>query len=122
MNSFEIAEQVQEIVNKEIQYCRDNFQFNTDEFWCILQGTLGDCEDYVLLKRKMLLEKGWDHQKLNIVTCIANGEGHAVLFVETDKGGFIMDNCHQGIVDPKSLNYKWISIMRGGVWYQLLGF
>lgn len=122
MNKFEIAEQINNKVNEDITYCRDHVNYKTEEFWCVPQGHLGDCEDYVLLKRQQLLDAGWDNDKINIVTCMANGEGHAVLYVQTDKGGFILDNCTSGLINPQTLNYNWLSLMRDGKWYELLGF
>jgi len=53
----------------------------------------GDCEDYVLLKRRMLIQSGWPREAL-LVTVVRNekDEGHAVLTVTTDKGDYILDN------------------------------
>ncbi len=45
----------------------------------------GDCEDYALLKRKMLMQAGWPREAL-LMTVVRDkkGEGHAVLTVKTD--------------------------------------
>ena len=52
----------------------------------------GDCEDYVLLKRRMLIQSGWPREAL-LVTVVRNerDEGHAVLTVTSDKGDYILD-------------------------------
>ena len=53
----------------------------------------GDCEDYVLLKRRLLAERGFDPANLLITVVLRpNGEGHAVLTVRTDRGDFVLDN------------------------------
>jgi predicted transglutaminase-like cysteine proteinase len=54
---------------------------------------VGDCEDYVLLKRKLLAQAGWPLSAL-LITVVrkADGEGHAVLTVRTDRGDLILDN------------------------------
>ncbi len=123
MNSLDIADRVNTEVNQMIRYCTDVEQYQEGEYWCIPKGTLGDCEDYVLLKRKKLIDKGWDLDKINIVTCInSRGEGHAVLYVQTDHGGFLLDNCNISPMDPKHTNYTWKEILRDGEWYELLGF
>lgn len=53
----------------------------------------GDCEDYVLLKRRILIERGWPETAL-LITVVRdeNNEGHAVLTVRTDRGDFVLDN------------------------------
>ncbi len=55
--------------------------------------TAGDCEDIALLKRRDLIEKGWPVGAL-LMTVVrqANGEGHAVLTVLTDRGDLVLDN------------------------------
>jgi len=123
MNSLDVADRVNTEVNQMIRYCTDLEQYQDEEYWCVPTGTLGDCEDYVLLKRKKLIDKGWDLDKINIVTCrSSNGEGHAVLYVQTDKGGFLLDNCNPSPINPNSTDYKWQEILRNGTWYELLGF
>ncbi len=53
----------------------------------------GDCEDYVLLKRRMLMQAGWPREAL-LITVVRdrNNDGHAVLTVKTNRGEFILDN------------------------------
>ena len=48
---------------------------------------------YALLKRRLLVEAGWPRQAL-LMTIVheANGDGHAVLTVKTDRGEYILDN------------------------------
>ena len=59
----------------------------------------GDCEDYVLLKRKMLIDAGWPREAL-LITVVRDrkGEGHAVLTVKTDKGELVLDNQNENVV------------------------
>jgi hypothetical protein len=50
--------------------------------WSYPDDGYGDCEDYVLLKRRMLTQSGWPREAL-LVTVVRNekDEGHAVLTV-----------------------------------------
>jgi len=66
--------------------------YKVEEYWTY-PGAQGDCEDYVLLKRKKLMMMGWPSEAL-LITVLRdeNNEGHAVLTVATDKGDFILDN------------------------------
>ena len=51
----------------------------------------GDCEDLVLQKRRLLVQAGWPISSLLItVARQANGDGHAVLTVLTDRGDVIL--------------------------------
>ena len=63
------------------------------EQWNYPDDGYGDCEDYVLLKRRMLMQAGWPREAL-LITVVRDkkGDGHAVLTVKTDKGEFILDN------------------------------
>ena len=67
------------------------------ESWYYPDDGYGDCEDYVLLKRRMLMQAGWPREAL-LITVVRdkNGDGHAVLTVKTDKGEYILDNQERG--------------------------
>lgn len=84
--------QVNAAVNTSIAPTTDREMFGRDEVWSY-PTTRGDCEDYVLLKRRMLIDAGWPPSAL-LITVVrkANGEGHAVLTVRTDRGDFVLDN------------------------------
>ena len=71
----------------------DMEHWGVSERWNYPDDGYGDCEDYVLLKRRMLMQAGWPRQAL-LVTVVRDkqGDGHAVLTVKTDKGEFILDN------------------------------
>ena len=55
------------------------------ERWNYPDDGYGDCEDYVLLKRRMLMQAGWPREAL-LITVVRDkkGDGHAVLTVKTD--------------------------------------
>ena len=63
------------------------------ERWNYPDDGYGDCEDYVLLKRKLLMQAGWPREAL-LITVVRDkkGDGHAVLTVKTDRGEYILDN------------------------------
>jgi predicted transglutaminase-like cysteine proteinase len=124
-SSYSLAERINSDVNASVTYKSDLEQYSTPEFW-VEAGTLGDCEDYALLKRELLKEQGFDAEKIHLATCWINVKaddtGHCVLIVETDKGQVILDN---NLKDPVSLNFEavdykyiWNIIERGGKWYE----
>ena len=80
-------------VNSHVKPMTDMDHWGVVERWNYPDDGYGDCEDYVLLKRKMLMQEGWPREAL-LITVVRdqNGDGHAVLTVKTDKGEFILDN------------------------------
>ncbi len=79
-------------VNSTITPMTDMELYGQEEFWAY-PDEAGDCEDFVLLKRRMLMEKGFAVGDL-LITVVRkpDGEGHAVLTVRTTEGDFILDN------------------------------
>lgn len=79
-------------VNMVIEPQSDFEIFGREEVWTF-PDVAGDCEDYVLLKRQLLINEGISPSALLItVARRPDGEGHAVLTVRTDNGDFILDN------------------------------
>ena len=118
LNSYSIAERINSDVNASVKYKTDLGQYNVPEFWTVA-GKYGDCEDYALLKRKMLIDAGFDRDKIHLCTCFVDGAGHCVLLVETDRGNYILDNNQSEPVQPSFLSYKWDKIQKGDKWYEL---
>ena len=117
-NSYDLAESVHRKVNSDTTYRTDLGQYGIPEFWTVA-GKFGDCEDYALLKRKMLIDAGFDRDKIHLCTCFVGDAGHCVLLVETDRGNYILDNNQSEPVQPNFLSYKWDKIQRGDKWYEL---
>jgi predicted transglutaminase-like cysteine proteinase len=71
----------------------------------------GDCEDYVLTKRKRLIELGWSASALRIaVTYTPTNSGHAVLVVSTSRGDLVLDNRHNSVLDWRDTDLRWQKI------------
>ncbi|MEI2300032.1 transglutaminase-like cysteine peptidase [Ensifer sp. MJa1] len=89
--------QVNAAVNREITPITDQELHGRDEVWSYPQDA-GDCEDFVLEKRKRLMKKGFSASDL-LITVVRkpDGEGHAVLTVRTGQGDFILDNLENGV-------------------------
>jgi len=83
---------VNDTVNLTIQPVTDMDLYGVEERWTYPVSE-GDCEDYVLLKRRMLMDRGWSAANL-LITVVRDerGDGHAVLTVRTDQGDLILDN------------------------------
>jgi predicted transglutaminase-like cysteine proteinase len=84
----------------------------------------GDCEDYVLLKRRILIERGWPESTL-LITVVRdeNNEGHAVLTVRTDRGDYVLDNKQREVMAWADTPYTFVkqqSARNPLVWTSLL--
>lgn len=79
-------------VNTGVKPISDMKHFGVEERWGYPEGQ-GDCEDYALLKRRLLHQAGVSLGDL-LITVVRkrNGEGHAVLTLRTRQGDFILDN------------------------------
>lgn len=83
---------VNAMMNQTIVPVTDEDLYQVEELWTYPDG-FGDCEDYVLAKRRALIEDGWDASTLLIaVVRQQSGDGHAVLMVRTDRGDLVLDN------------------------------
>ena len=83
---------INRLVNRTIKPTSDLDLYGEIERWTYPENR-GDCEDYVLLKRRMLMQRGWPASSLLItVVTDENGAGHAVLTVRTSDGDYILDN------------------------------
>jgi predicted transglutaminase-like cysteine proteinase len=96
-------------VNETIKPMTDMDHWGVVEKWSYPDDGYGDCEDYALLKRRMLVEAGWPREAL-LMTVVRekNGNGHAVLTVKTDKGEFILDNQEEKILLWSETSYRFV--------------
>jgi predicted transglutaminase-like cysteine proteinase len=96
-------------VNAQIKPMTDLDHWGVVERWSYPDDGYGDCEDYVLLKRRMLMQAGWPRQAL-LITVVRDtkGEGHAVLTVKTDRGEFILDNQNEEILLWSDTGYRFV--------------
>ncbi len=97
-------------VNDQVRAVRDDVLYQRAEWWSYPTDNAGDCEDYVLMKRKLLIAKGWPASSLLITVAKQwNGEGHAVLVVVTSQGEFVLDNMQSEVVSWRDAPYQWVS-------------
>jgi predicted transglutaminase-like cysteine proteinase len=96
-------------VNETVKPITDMDHWGVIEKWSYPTDGYGDCEDYVLLKRKMLIDAGWPREAL-LVTVVRDkkGEGHAVLTVKSDKGEFVLDNQNEDVVAWTDTGYRFV--------------
>jgi predicted transglutaminase-like cysteine proteinase len=96
-------------VNRDIEPITDMDHWGVAERWNYPTDGKGDCEDYVLEKRKRLIQAGWPRQAL-LITVVRDkeGDGHAVLTVITDRGDFVLDNKEQKVLLWLETGYRYV--------------
>jgi predicted transglutaminase-like cysteine proteinase len=95
--------------NDAIKPITDADHWGVVERWNLAEDGYGDCEDYVLVKRRMLIQAGWPREAL-LITVVRDkkGEGHAVLTVKTNRGEFILDNQETEVLAWNKTGYKFV--------------
>ena len=96
-------------VNETVKPITDLEHWGVVERWNYPDDGYGDCEDYVLQKRKLLMQAGWPREAL-LITVVRdkNNDGHAVLTVKSDKGEYVLDNQTDDIVLWSDTGYRFV--------------
>ncbi len=102
-------ERVNNKLNADIEPMTDLEHYGETERWAYPTDGKGDCEDYVLAKRKALIGLGWPASVL-LITVVRDkdGDGHAVLTVVTDRGDLILDNQAAEILPWQDTGYRYV--------------
>lgn len=122
---WKIVRDVNLAVNTEITPVTDQELYGRDEVWAYPVNA-GDCEDFVLAKRKILMQRGFPESAL-LITVVRkpDGEGHAVLTLRTASGDFVLDNLDNDVKPWYQTPYtylkrqatfdsgRWVSIENG---------
>lgn len=102
---------VNHLVNSEIRMQSDVSQYDKVDYWNVASGEdeHGDCEDYALTKRHLLIDAGVSPDVLSFgIVRTSWGELHAVLIVTTDQSDMILDNITGDILHWNNTGYHWI--------------
>ncbi len=95
-------------VNTSVEPVTDQDLYAVPERWDYPAGA-GDCEDFVLLKKRYLEGLGFPAESLLITVVLdERGDGHAVLTVTTDRGDLILDNRRPDIVRWSDASYRFL--------------
>lgn len=105
---WDVLRNINQVVNDDVAPLTDWEQHGQEEVWSY-PGLAGDCEDYVLLKRRLLIENGFSQSDL-LITVVRrpDGAGHAVLTVRTSEGDFILDNLTNDVKNWRNTPYHYL--------------
>ena len=102
-------EATNEHVNSTVKTIPDVEHRGVVDHWDLPDDGYGDCEDYQLLKRKLLAEIGFPRRAMRMTVVLdETGQGHAVLMIRTDRGDYILDNRRQAVLAWRDTGYEYI--------------
>ncbi len=100
--------QVNNFVNGKIAPVTDMELYGEPEHWA-LPTDAGDCEDYLLLKKKYLEGLGFPSANLLITVVLdEKSEGHAILTITSADGDYVLDNRRNEILRWSDTSYKFL--------------
>ena len=108
-----IIRQANDEVNRIMRGATDWEVYHVADYWNappLVRGVRGDCEDFALEKRRLLIENGIPAAALSIAVVKTRlGEDHAVLIVSTTQGDYVLDNLQYDVRSWRKAGYTWIS-------------
>ncbi|MFB2565694.1 transglutaminase-like cysteine peptidase [Rhizobium sp. IMFF44] len=111
---WEQLQQINSLVNHEIEGVGDNdhygiYKLGIINWWTYPDDGAGNCNDYVLLKKKLLVEAGWPRSALLLTVVLdTHNEGHLVLMARTNDGDLILDNLTDTVKNWNGTGYTFI--------------
>lgn len=98
-------------INRAIAQRTDLEIYGRDEVWAtpLEDGQrFGDCEDFVLEKRRALITEGFSPKALSIAVVLTpRNERHAVLLVNGEAGEYVLDNMNSWVTPWDKTEYRW---------------
>jgi predicted transglutaminase-like cysteine proteinase len=106
---FRQLEAITQSVNRSMRSVEDRARFGVSDRWTV-GGSAGDCEDFALTKRALLIARGWPAEAVLIALVVARGRSHAVLVARTDAGDYVLDNLTSVVKPWRTTPYSWQEI------------
>lgn len=100
---------VNDFVNRTVLPVDDLALHDRAEWWSYPTASGGDCEDFAMQKRKLLIARGWPANTLLLTVAKQwDGAGHAVLIAVTDRGEYVLDNQNWKVTLWHEAPYQWV--------------
>jgi predicted transglutaminase-like cysteine proteinase len=108
-DAMDLIQAVNKHVNSTVSPITDRDRWGVEDVWDYPVADQGDCEDYQLLKRRLLAEAGLPRRAMRMTVVINElGEGHAVLTIRTDRDDLILDNRTSAILRWHETGYSFV--------------
>lgn len=103
------------MVNGNIEY--EPEPIGQEEWVSLPDGGYGDCDDYAMTKRAVLIEAGWSLDRIHLATCIMeNGYSHVVLICEVGQRWVVLDNRNDTPMLFEDVPYRWLAVQFSDKW------
>jgi predicted transglutaminase-like cysteine proteinase len=107
--TYRKIEGVNALVNTQIEPVSDALHAGAPDAWDYPEDGKGDCEDYALMKRRLLIRAGFPRGALLLaVVKDEHGDGHSVLIARTGRGDFVLDNLEDEIKPWAKTPYRFV--------------
>jgi predicted transglutaminase-like cysteine proteinase len=110
IGAWRTLNEINRAVNAEISFVPDPEEYGFEDYWTLPSGGYGDCEDFALEKRRRLVEAGLPRaaMRMAIVQHQLRLFSHAVLTVNTTRGGIVLDDLGEGLIcwNDAPFNYE----------------
>lgn len=112
-NTARLLRAVNDQVNSIMRGATDEDVYHVADYWNappLVRGVRGDCEDFALEKRRLLIENGIPAAAISIAIVRTRlGEDHAVLIVSSWQGDYVLDNLQHDVRPWRKAGYTWVS-------------
>lgn len=128
LSAIATAQKINSAANRQVRPISDQAQYATAERWSLPTGRGGDCEDYALYKKMMLIQAGFAPEQLLIAAVLdRQNRSHAVLILRTGTQDLVLDNLTGRIKSWRDTGYtflrlqdptqpnRWVSVFAGGI-------
>ncbi|NNK79039.1 MAG: hypothetical protein HKP40_10040 [Litoreibacter sp.] len=110
-DQLKLARKINRSVNRRVTQITDRSQYREEEVWALPTRRGGDCEDFVLLKKRLLMLNGIAPERLLIATALdRKRNSHAVLILRTDEGDYVLDNLNSRMLHWKKTGYIFLRL------------
>jgi predicted transglutaminase-like cysteine proteinase len=97
-------------VNSSVTPAEDTTTAGVADYWSLPIGGRGDCEDYAILKKKDLIDAGFQSDKLVMAIVLDhNSKGHAVLVARLKAGDYVLDNLSNSVSSWDRTGYTFVA-------------
>lgn len=109
--AMKVARTVNSSVNRKTRPVSDLAQYGVEENWTLPSARGGDCEDLVLMKKKVMIAQGVAPERLLIATVLDRKRGsHAVLVMRTAGGDYVLDSLTGSIKPWRATGYSFLKM------------
>lgn len=111
--------EIDQLVNRNIAGISDEDHYHISakgiaNWWTYPDDGMGNCNDYAILKKRLLVEAGWPSSTLFLTVVLDHhNEGHLVLMARTDRGDVILDNLEDKVLLWYQTGYTFLKRQSG---------